>query len=149
VRPLPTAIMIGSSDARLPAVQRSPKTSFWRSRRRENGCEGPASHFTSSRRSSWLDSTHNQPPNASSSQIRESILLICEVSLSYSLAPCSQRVVTRPASIRDLRVEDANTINNHLPLVAARLVSSTTTPEKVMLIANEVQLAVQPLSFRG
>ena len=44
----------------------------------------------------------------------------------------------RPGSVRDLRVEDANVINNHLPLIAARLTSPTTTPEKVALIANEV-----------
>ena len=42
--------------------------------------------------------------------------------------------------MRDLHVEDANTINNHLPLIATRLASPTTTPEKVTLIANEVQL---------
>ena len=44
----------------------------------------------------------------------------------------------RPGSVRDLRLEDANVINNHLPLIVARLTSPTTTPEKVALIANEV-----------
>ena len=39
----------------------------------------------------------------------------------------------------DLRAEDANTINDHLPLIAARLNSATTTPEMVTLIANKVR----------
>ena len=47
-------------------------------------------------------------------------------------------MVDRPEFVRDLRVEDANTINGHLPLIANCLAAPTTTPEKVALIANEV-----------
>jgi len=58
-------------------------------------------------------------------------------------------MIARPASIRDLRVEDANTINDHLPVVAACLASPATTPGKVTLIANEVRLVMRPLLLRG
>lgn len=51
--------------------------------------------------------------------------------------------------MRDLRVEDAHTINNHLPLIAARLAAPEKTPEKVTVIANEVQFIPQLQQFRG
>ena len=47
----------------------------------------------------------------------------------------------RPAFIRDLRAEDADVINKHLPIIAARLATPATTPGQVTLIANEVGLS--------
>jgi len=55
----------------------------------------------------------------------------------------------RSPIVRDLRVQDANMIMNHLPIIAAHLASPAATPEEVTEIANLVLFIVRFRSVSG